>query len=276
MSDKVVYCPVKYYEVICCHVLYGYLLYCDVTCCAHSILEYMFRKELIEMKKNDKKENLVEKREIIDNSTLAEMNEKYPKVSVNGVAYDLGLTYITIQTDYLGSANIRKLIKTYGAEIIAVICFFRTEMCQPFGWYCRIDKDNLENLIEKCAFTLKMEENKVEECYQALIDQKAFFVVSDESGTYLADTQQLYNFEILNNSRIRDRERKAKSRAKAAEKAVKGKESYVKSNSTYKEAPKAKISTTIEEAPDRPTLDIMNNNDSIFDLVSESNDTFNW
>lgn len=196
MSGKVVYCPVKYYEVICCHVLYGYLLYCDVTCCARSILEYMFRKELIEMKKNDKKENLVEKREIIDNSTLAEMNEKYPKVSVNGVAYDLGLTYITIQTDYLGSANIRKLIKTYGAEIIAVICFFRTEMCQPFGWYCRIDKDNLENLIEKCAFTLKMEESKVEECYQALIDQKAFFVVSDESGTYLADTQQLYNFEI--------------------------------------------------------------------------------
>ena len=40
--------------------------------------------------------------------------------------------------------------------------------------------------------------------------------------------------------------------------------------------PKAKISTTIEEAPDRPTLDIMNNNDSLFDLVSESNDTFNW
>ena len=276
MSGKVVYCPVKYYEVICCHVLYGYLLYCDVTCCARSILEYMFRKELIEMKKNDKKENLVEKREIIDNSTLAQMNEKYPKVSVNGVAYDLGLTYITIQTDYLGSANIRKLIKTYGAEIIAVICFFRTEMCQPFGWYCRIDKDNLENLIEKCAFTLKMEENKVEECYQALIDQKAFFVVSDESGTYLADTKQLYNFEILNNSRIRDRERKAKSRAKAAEKAVKGKELYVKSNSTYKEARKAKISTTIEEAPDRPTLDIMNNNDSLFDLVSESNDTFNW
>ena len=59
-----------------------------------------------------------------------------------------------------------------------------------------------------------------------LLTKKHFFVVNDENGTYLADTQQLYNFEILNNSRIRDRERKAKSRAKAAEKAVKGKESY--------------------------------------------------
>ena len=75
---------------------------------------------------------------LIDNATLAEMNEKYPKVSKNGVAFDLGLTYITIQTDYLGSTNIRKLIKNYGAEIVAVICFFRTEMCQPYGWYCKI------------------------------------------------------------------------------------------------------------------------------------------
>ena len=119
------------------------------------------------MNKKDKKDNLVEKREIIDNATLAEMNEKYPKVSKNGVAFDLGLTYITIQTDYLGSTNIRKLIKNYGAEIVAVICFFRTEMCQPYGWYCKIDNDNLENLIEKCAFTLRMDENRVKECYQS-------------------------------------------------------------------------------------------------------------
>ena len=176
-------------------------------------------KEIIE---NEKKESLVEKREIIDNATLAEMSEKYPKVAKNGVAYDLGLTYITIQTDYLGSTNVRKLIKKHGAEIIAVICFFRTEMCQPYGWYCKIDNDNLDNLIEKCAFTLKMDEAKVEECYQALIDQKVFFVVNDENGTYLADTQQLYNFEILNNSRARDRKRKADARAKsAAEKAAK-------------------------------------------------------
>ncbi len=208
------------------------------------------------MNKKDKKDNLVEKREIIDNATLAEMNEKYPKVSKNGVAFDLGLTYITIQTDYLGSTNIRKLIKNYGAEIVAVICFFRTEMCQPYGWYCKIDNDNLENLIEKCAFTLRMDENRVKECYQALVDNMAFFVIDDENGSYLADTQQLYNFEILNNSRVRERERKAKSRAKAtAEKT--NKEQDISSGSV--------TASVKESAPSEPIGDLSNNEADPFD-----------
>lgn len=166
------------------------------------------------MNKKEKK-TAIEKREKLDNSVLAEINQKYPKVSVNGVAYDLGLTYFTIETDYLSSVNVRKLIKTQGAEVIAVICFFRQEMCQPYGWYCKIDKDNLENLIERCAFTLKMSEEEVQNHYQALIDNQIFFLLNDEKGSYLADTQQLFNFEILNNSRIVDRERKAKARKKA-------------------------------------------------------------
>lgn len=88
-------------------------------------------------------------------------------------------------------------------------------MCQPYGWYCKVDKDNLENLIERCAFTLKMSEEEVQNHYQALIDNQIFFLLNDEKGSYLADTQQLFNFEILNNSRIVDRERKAKARKKA-------------------------------------------------------------
>lgn len=165
----------------------------------------------------NKKENktVIEKREKLDNSVLFEITQKYPKVSVNGVAYDLGLTYFTIETDYLSSVNVRKLIKAQGAEVIAIICFFRQEMCQPYGWYCKVDKDNLENLIERCAFTLKMSEEEVQNHYQALIDNQIFFLLNDEKGSYLADTQQLFNFEILNNSRIVDRERKAKARKKA-------------------------------------------------------------
>lgn len=173
------------------------------------------------MKNKEIKENLVSKRDYIDNSILEEMKTKYPKVTVKGVAYDLGLTYITIQTDYFNDAIIRKLIKVHGAEIIAVICFFRTKMCQPFGWYCRIDGDNLETLIEDCAYTLKIDEKKVSECYQDLVDKQAFFIINDEDGTYLADTQQLYNFEILNNNRLRDRQRKAAAREAKKEKEEK-------------------------------------------------------
>lgn len=173
------------------------------------------------MSKKEAKEAVVVKRDYIDNSILEEMKTKYPKVTVKGVAYDLGLTYITIQTDYFNDAIIRKLIKDYGAEIIAVICFFRTKMCQPFGWYCRVDGDNLETLIEDCAYTLKMDVDKVRGCYDALVDKQAFFIISDEDGTYLADTQQLYNFEILNNNRLRDRQRKAAAREAKKEKEEK-------------------------------------------------------
>ena len=165
------------------------------------------------MNKKESKENIVIKRDYIDNSVLEEMNQKYPKITVKGVAYDLGLTYITLQTDYFTDPIIRKLIKSHGAEIIAVICYFRMKMCQPFGWYCQIDEDSLDTIIEDCAFALKLNEDKVRECYEALIDKKAFFVINDESGTYLTDTQQLYNFEILNNNRLRDRQRKAAARA---------------------------------------------------------------
>ena len=77
-----------------------------------------------------------------------------------------------------------------------------------------------------------MDEDRVKECYQALVDNMAFFVIGDENGSYLADTQQLYNFEILNNSRVRERERKAKSRAKAAAEKT-NKEQDISSGSVF-------------------------------------------
>lgn len=201
------------------------------------------------MKKNNK--NTVEKRESLDNSVIEELNQKYPKVNVNGVAYDLGLTYYTIETNYLTSVNVRKLIKERGAEAIAVICFFRQEMCQPYGWCCRIDGDYFENLIEKCAFTLKMSEEDVKAHYQAMLENKIFFLLNDEKGSYLADVQQLYNFEILNNSRIIDRERKAKARKKAKEQEI------------IEDTPSADIEKikTIETVPEAPVDDFLNFND---------------
>lgn len=193
---------------------------------------------------NKENKTAIEKRENLDNSVLAEINQKYPKINRNGVAYDLGLTYFTVETDYLASVRVRKIIKSRGAEIIAVICFFRQEMCQPNGWYCRVDGDNLENLIEKCAFTLKIDEEEVQNHYQALIDNQIFFLLNDEKGSYLADTQQLYNFEILNNSRAIDRERKAKARKKA-----KSQEQEQEQGEIENTAPETPVKKTLEEIP---------------------------
>ena len=173
------------------------------------------------MNKHDKiNTNVVSKRKFIDNSTLAEINEKYPTVTVKGVAYDLGLTYITLEIDYFNESNVRKIIKDYDAEIVSVICFFRMKMCKPHGWYCCVDDDSLDTLIEDCAYTFKLKEERVKELYGALVERGIFYVISDDTGKYLADTQQLYNFEILNNNRMRDRARKAKQRAQQKSKKV--------------------------------------------------------
>ena len=82
-------------------------------------------KKTLKGKDKEIDSNVVTRRTSINN-TLTEINEKYPTVTVKGVAYDLGLTYITLEKDYLDEPSARKIIKDYGAEIIAVICFFRS------------------------------------------------------------------------------------------------------------------------------------------------------
>lgn len=69
------------------------------------------------MKNNVKKET-VQKREYIDCAVFDEVEKKYPKISKKGVAYDLGLTYVTFEKGYLEATMLRKLIKEHGAEII--------------------------------------------------------------------------------------------------------------------------------------------------------------
>lgn len=211
------------------------------------------------------KEKLIIKRGCIENSVLEEINEKYPKVTSKGVAYDLGLTYITMQIDYFSDPTIRKLVKDYGAQIIAVVCFFRMKMCQPFGWCCRVDKDSLDTLVEDCAFQLKMDEDEVRECYQALVDRKAFYVISDETGTYLTDTQQLFNFEILNNNRLRERQRKQASRAKEKEERKKAEKSKPPTDETP--APAIVKEEPAEQSPQE---------DDPFSMGEDNNDPLFW
>lgn len=222
----------------------------------------------------------ISKRTKADNGIIKELQEKYPKVSRKGVEYDLGLTYFTFETDYFSSPLIRRLIKEYSAEIVSVICFFRAKMCQPYGWYTRVDGFYLEELIEQCAFFLKLTEETVKKYYDALIERQVFFVVSDEKGSYLTDLQQIFNFEILNNTRIRDRERKAKKRGKIvqddfleAEEQIESVNDYVEDtapdNITIPEAPSTPVAPTAPVSPDYPEDDFGFN-----DIESAEDDFF--
>ena len=204
------------------------------------------RKETKTMK-NKIKKDAVQKREYIDCAVFDEVEKKYPKISKKGVAYDLGLTYVTFEKGYLEATMLRKLIKEYGAEIMAVIMFFRMEMCQPHGWYCCVDDDSLEVIIERCAFALRMEESTVSKYYSALIEKQIFYIIENEKGKYLADTQQLFNFEMLHTGRAYDRNRKY-------------------GDESSKEETTAETTTTPvkEVAPDAPICDLPSDEDDPF------------
>jgi hypothetical protein len=90
-------------------------------------------------------------------------------------------------------------------------------MCS-LGWRVRVDDDYLTYLIEKCAYELRLEETDIIACYHGLIESHVFYVVDDNNyldGEWLTDTQQIFNFEILNDSRAVDRKHKTDKRAKA-------------------------------------------------------------
>lgn len=197
--------------------------------------------------KNKTKKDPVQKREYIDCTVFDEVEKKYPKFSKKGVAYDLGLTYVTFEKGYLEATMLRKLIKEYGAEIMAVIMFFRMEMCQPHGWYCCVDDDSLEVLIERCAFALKMEETTVSKYYDALIEKQIFYVVENKKGRYLADTQQLFNFEMLHTTRAYDRNRK-----------------YGEESSKEETTTETTTTPLNEVAPDAPICDLPSDEDDPF------------
>ena len=131
--------------------------------------------------------------------------------------------------------------------------FFRMEMCQPHGWYCCVDDDSLEVIIERCAFALRMEESTVSKYYSALIEKQIFYIIENEKGKYLADTQQLFNFEMLHATRAYDRGRKNNDNAES------------NPEDTTIEITNPPVTPPKGVAPDEPICDLPNDEADPFD-----------
>ena len=156
------------------------------------------------------------KKTTIDNTIFKELNDKYPPVSAeNGVSYKQSLDYLTFETDFMKDFNLRNLRKKHGNDIIAVIFYLRTQMCDD-GWKVRADGDAYNYLIDDCAHNCGIGEDVVDAMIQDLIQSQFFFSVQDESfeeGVWLTCPQQVYNYEMACNNRQSSRARNAKKRA---------------------------------------------------------------
>lgn len=160
------------------------------------------------------------KKTYIDNTIFKELNDKYPPVgAANGVFYKQSLDYLTFETDFIMDFNLRTLRKKYGNDIIAVIIYFRTKMCDD-GWKVRADGTAYNYLLDDCAHNCGIGEDVVDAMIQDLIHSHIFFSVQDESleeGVWLTCTQQVYNYEMACNNRQSSRARNAKRRTRQAE-----------------------------------------------------------
>lgn len=154
----------------------------------------------------------------IDNSIFKELNEKYPPVeSENGVAYKQKLEYITFEIDFLSDPIIRSLRNKYGAVIIAVIFYLRTEMCKN-GWKVRVDEGEYYNtLLQDCGYVCNIDMNQANQIINDLVEKRVMYIVQDnsvEEGKWMTCVQQLYNFEMASNNRKAARERQARRRGR--------------------------------------------------------------
>lgn len=158
---------------------------------------------------------MIIKRTVIDNSIIKELEEKYPAIANNNdVVYKLGLNYLTFEPGFITSPLLRKLIREYGNGVLILIHFLRAKMCED-GWKVRIDDFYLQDLLDDCGHKFFMETEDLNTIYNVLVYNRIFFEVSDTNiieGVWLTCPQQIYNFEMANNQRKKDRERQSKKR----------------------------------------------------------------
>ena len=89
--------------------------------------------------------------------------------------------------------------------------------------------------------------------YDALIEKNIFYIIENEKGKYLADTQQLFNFEMLHATRAYDRERKNNDSAESNPK------------DTTIETTNPPVTPAKGVAPDEPICDLPNDEADPFD-----------
>lgn len=164
---------------------------------------------------------MIIKRTVIDNSIIKELQDKYPAIANNNdVVYKLGLNYLTFEPEFITSPLLRKLIREQGYGVLVLIHYLRSKMCVD-GWKVRVDDFYLYDLLEECAYKFFLQPDTMRNIYQSLIDNHIFYEVCDTScieGVWLTCPQQIYNFEMANNQRQKDRERQQKKRSKAKKK----------------------------------------------------------
>ncbi len=154
--------------------------------------------------------NQIKKREIITNEIFAELEKKYPlRGEKSGVCYAQDMDYITIEVVFFENAKFRMLVEENN-QIFIIYALLRKSMSLN-GWNYPWDEDNQKDFATKSTLWGIAKADCLP-LVQLLIDKSLILVVSRNGLDYLTDPQQIYNWEMLQAKRARDRKSKSSER----------------------------------------------------------------
>ena len=149
----------------------------------------------------------IEHRKMIDDGIMEELQKKHPVKSEKGVCYAQDMYYITLEVEAFNNSTFRKLVKTNN-KVLVVYMYLRERMCHN-GWYVLWDNDTKEDILERLTLW-GVSENDSSSIITTLLDNKIIHSFQHDGIEYLTDVQQIYNWEMLQAKRARDRNSKNK------------------------------------------------------------------
>ena len=149
----------------------------------------------------------IERRKMIDDGIMEELQKKHPVKSEKGVCYAQDMDYITLEVEAFNNSTFRKLVKANN-KVLVVYMYLRERMCHN-GWYVLWDNDTKEDILERLTLW-GVSENDSSSIITTLLDNKIIHSFQNDGIEYLTDVQQIYNWEMLQAKRARDRNSKNK------------------------------------------------------------------
>ena len=149
----------------------------------------------------------IEHLKMIDDGIMEELQKKHPVKSEKGVCYAQDMDYIMLEVEAFNNSTFRKLVKTNN-KVLVVYMYLRERMCHN-GWYVLWDNDTKEDILERLTLW-GVSENDSSSIITTLLDNKIIHSFQQDGIEYLTDVQQIYNWEMLQAKRARDRNSKNK------------------------------------------------------------------
>lgn len=149
----------------------------------------------------------IERFKIIDDNIMDVLQKKHPVKSEKGICYAQDMDYITLEVETFNNSTFRKLVKANN-KVLVVYMYLRERMCHN-GWYVLWDNDTKEDIWERLTLW-GVSENDSSSIITILLDNKIIHSFQHDKIEYLTDVQQIYNWEMLQAKRARDRNSKNK------------------------------------------------------------------